>query len=282
MTLFFDGDFSAGTAPAPPSVSVRPPLAPIFSGWDTIHNNNNDDDNNNSGNSNINNTNSAGFVANSVRVEELLQTMRREMLQQGLQFPSEVDSDLDQDSDENHNHIDTSNNHNEVGHGAQRVQQRKDEFDEFGVRMPDAARVQRLLSHRSQDLEEDLLGRTDHPSVDWMFEPPHDVSFAGTLEQARDVAREADQYVLVNIQSHQEFASQLLNRDVWSDEAVRVVLGTDFVFWQRGHTTRQGQRFMQHYRVAEADLPLIVVVDPVTGAKLATWTVSVFILTNYT
>ena len=37
---------------------------------------------------------------------------------------------------------------------------------------------------------------------------------------------------LVNLQSDKEFASHQLNRDTWSDSALRSVLQASFIFWQ--------------------------------------------------
>lgn len=38
----------------------------------------------------------------------------------------------------------------------------------------------------------------------------------------------------MNIQSHLEFSSQMMNRDTFVDETVISLLRTSFVFWQRG------------------------------------------------
>lgn len=88
----------------------------------------------------------------------------------------------------------------------------------------------------------------------------------------------------MNLQSHSEFTSQLLNRDTWSNESVREFLNASFVFWQRGHTSEQGRRYMQTYRLQEDNLPHIGIISPETGAKIFNWTVShcIFDLFNIT
>lgn len=58
-----------------------------------------------------------------------------------------------------------------------------EEYDEEGIRRPDPVRLQRLISGNSIDQNYEVLGRVDDPSVDWMFEPPRDITFPGTLEQ---------------------------------------------------------------------------------------------------
>ena len=56
------------------------------------------------------------------------------------------------------------------------------------------------------------------------------------LFQARDVGSSQNRWLLVNIQDVKEFACQMLNRDVWSHQAVKGIIGEHFVFWQVGFT----------------------------------------------
>ena len=91
---------------------------------------------------------------------------------------------------------------------------------------------------------------------------------------------------MVNIQNVQEFSCQVLNRDVWSNPAVKEIITEHFVFWQVWvklsylfnapttfgltsfflkvyHDSSEGQRYMQFYNVIE--FPYIAVLDPRTG-----------------
>ncbi len=145
------------------------------------------------------------------------------------------------------------------------------QYDDEGIRRPDPVRQQRLVRQVSDD---DVLARADDPSIDWMFPPPRHLSYMGSLEQARGIANGENRWILVNIQSHSEFSSHLLNRDVWTNETIESLFRTSFLFWQRGHTTRDGQDYMRTYKVAEDDLPHIAFIDPRTGAKMLTLTVS--------
>ena len=52
--------------------------------------------------------------------------------------------------------------------------------------------------------------------------------------QARSMAKDDKKWMLVNIQSHLEFSSQMMNRDTFVDETIITLLRTSFVFWQRG------------------------------------------------
>jgi UBX domain-containing protein 7 len=79
----------------------------------------------------------------------------------------------------------------------------------------------------------------------------------------------------VNIQSHLQFDSHLLNRDTWTHETMESVLRTTFLFWQRGHTSGDGINYMRMHKLTVDDLPHIGIIDPRTGAKLVTLTVRV-------
>ena len=50
--------------------------------------------------------------------------------------------------------------------------------------------------------------------------------------QARDSGTAQNRWLLVNVQNVQEFACQVLNRDVWSNASVREMVKQSFVLWQ--------------------------------------------------
>ena len=68
-----------------------------------------------------------------------------------------------------------------------------------------------------------------------LFKPPIDIMFKGDFQNARDSASSAKKWLLVNIQDACEFQCQVLNRDVWSNEAVKTILREHFIFWQVSH-----------------------------------------------
>jgi hypothetical protein len=121
---------------------------------------------------------------------------------------------------------------------------------------------------------QDALARAEDPNVEWMFEPARHLSYMGSLEQARSVANSENRWLVVNIQSHDEFTSHLLNRDVWTNETIVDLFRTTFLFWQRGHTSRDGRDYMTMHKVTDDQLPHIAFIDPRTGAKKLTLTVS--------
>ena len=69
-------------------------------------------------------------------------------------------------------------------------------------------------------------------TLEELFKPPIDIIFKGDLQTARDSATSAKKWLLVNIQDACEFQCQVLNRDVWSNEAVKTILREHFIFWQ--------------------------------------------------
>ena len=69
-------------------------------------------------------------------------------------------------------------------------------------------------------------------ALEELFKPPIDIIFKGDLQTARDSAISAKKWLLVNIQDAGEFQCQVLNRDVWSNEAVKTILREHFIFWQ--------------------------------------------------
>jgi thioredoxin-related protein len=50
--------------------------------------------------------------------------------------------------------------------------------------------------------------------------------------QARNFAKENKKWLLVNIQDPTEFSCQVMNRDLWSEQAVKDVIKESFVFLQ--------------------------------------------------
>mmetsp|Transcript_19550 Transcript_19550/g.21206 ORF Transcript_19550/g.21206 Transcript_19550/m.21206 type:complete len:534 (+) Transcript_19550:38-1639(+) len=144
------------------------------------------------------------------------------------------------------------------------------EYDEEGVRRPDPVRMQRLISRGFSG--ERSLGRAEDPTIEWLFPPARHLSSQESFDRVKEQGKEEKRWIVVNIQSHQEFPSHLLNRDTWTNESVESILRTTFIFWQRGSTTQDGRDFMRLYHLGEEQLPNITVVDPRTGASVFSWT----------
>ena len=65
-----------------------------------------------------------------------------------------------------------------------------------------------------------------------IYKAPTDLCFQGTFEELRDAGRAQGRWLLVNIQSPTEFASQQLNADTWTDETAGIVtMGPGIAQW---------------------------------------------------
>lgn len=148
---------------------------------------------------------------------------------------------------------------------------KNNEVDEFGIRRPDQIRRnQRLISsHQSSEATyDDIMGRAEDESVDWMFPPPAHLSFAGNLDMAVDMAESDQKWLLVSLQHHEEFSSHMLNRDTWCNDTVEQIVRSSFIFWQRGSTCTEAKKYLSIYKVDVGDLPQTAIIDPRTRAKV--------------
>lgn len=71
-----------------------------------------------------------------------------------------------------------------------------------------------------------------------LFRPPCDILFLGSFIEARERAKDVNRWLLVNVQNSQEFACQILNRDVWPNSQIREIIKDHFVLWQVLRTGR--------------------------------------------
>ena len=104
-----------------------------------------------------------------------------------------------------------------------------------------------------------------------IYRPPTEVCFVGSFEELRLTGRQQSRWLLVNIQSPTEFASQQLNADTWTDEGLRAVLGSSFLLWQRYFEGEEGATYCRHYLQEGATFPHIGLLDPVTGQLVESW-----------
>ena len=166
--------------------------------------------------------------------------------------------------------VDERDRYEQMGHSRRdRSGSGPDVFDEYGIRQADPRVLSRLLSSSNED--DDPTNKMDEEGVDWVFGPPTHLSFPGSLESAKELAKADKKWLLVNIQNHLEFASSQLNRDTWTDDTVISIVRCSFVFWQRGNTSLDGKNFMRLHRLSDHNLPIVCVIDPRTGAMLKNW-----------
>ncbi|CAH3029632.1 unnamed protein product [Porites evermanni] len=142
-----------------------------------------------------------------------------------------------------------------------RRRQAKSVFDAFRDFQAEA-RQQEAASNPS-------ISRGKKKTLHDLFRPPIDLLHKGTFDTAKIDGQEHNKWLLVNVQDVQEFPCQQLNRDVWSNEAVRNVIKENFVLWQVYRDSNEGERFIQFYHVNS--YPYLAVLDPRTGEKMVEW-----------
>jgi len=104
-----------------------------------------------------------------------------------------------------------------------------------------------------------------------IYRPPVELCFSGTFEQLREEGRKLSRWLLVNIQSPVEFASQQLNADTWQDETLGAVIKANFLFWQQYFDSTEGAKYCRYYLQGSTSFPHIGVIDPVTGQLVKSW-----------
>ncbi|KAF7653021.1 hypothetical protein LDENG_00088220 [Lucifuga dentata] len=102
-----------------------------------------------------------------------------------------------------------------------------------------------------------------------LFRPPIELMHKGSFETAKDCGQLENKWLMINIQNVQDFACQCLNRDVWSNDAVKNIIREHFIFWQVYHDSEEGQRYIQFYKLNK--FPYISILDPRTGQKMVEW-----------
>ncbi|XP_060580211.1 UBX domain-containing protein 7-like isoform X2 [Ruditapes philippinarum] len=128
---------------------------------------------------------------------------------------------------------------------------------------------------KSQQEEELMAGASGSRSsrktktLQDLFRPPIDITYKGNLANARETGKTQGKWLMVNIQNVQEFPCQALNRDVWSNSAVKALIKDNFIFWQVYHDSVEGQKYRQFYKVDS--WPYVAILDPQTGENMITW-----------
>ena len=124
--------------------------------------------------------------------------------------------------------------------------------------------------------EPEVFGLSKRPkNLAEIYKAPTELCFLGSFEELRAAGRAHQRWLLVNIQSPTEFASQQLNADTWHDETLQAVIKASFLFWQQYYDSPDGQKFCRFYlpsTIPGTGLPLIGIIDPITGQLVKTWT----------
>lgn len=121
----------------------------------------------------------------------------------------------------------------------------------------------RMAGQRGEESQSEAL-----PS---MFEPPKDVLYSrGDFQDAAVDAQKDHKWLILNIQSPSNFDSHRLNRDTWRDGTLQALLQASFIVYQTYDVAEEGIELIGMYDITE--YPVILIVDPVTGAPMKRWT----------
>ncbi|KAJ6262407.1 UBX domain-containing protein [Drechslerella dactyloides] len=107
-----------------------------------------------------------------------------------------------------------------------------------------------------------------------LYTPPFDIMTRSDFSSARDIGKERLKWLMVNIQDSKVFDSQVLNRDVWKDPAIKSTIRENFIFLQYAHDSADGAQYINLYlnvRYPPPDFPHIGIIDPRTGELLKSW-----------
>lgn len=155
------------------------------------------------------------------------------------------------------------------------------------ARQPNAMHFDDEHDDESMELENDENspqhgdnGPHDDDTLGTIFRPPTDLTFQGSFESAKTRARQLDKWLLANVQAKGQldtsevlnrnpfFDSGALNRDTWSNDQVRQVLHGSFMLYQVYNADIEGNKICTYYSLSQAQLPAVLVIDPLTGALM--------------
>ncbi|KAG2575559.1 hypothetical protein PVAP13_7KG383400 [Panicum virgatum] len=110
---------------------------------------------------------------------------------------------------------------------------------------------------------------SSHDNLASLYRPPFSLIFNGPFDKAKLEASSLGKWLLINLQSTEEFSSHMLNRDTWGNEAVAQLIRSNFIFWQVYHDTSEGRKVCTYYNLVS--IPAILLIDPITGQKICGW-----------
>ncbi|ONK71168.1 uncharacterized protein A4U43_C04F5510 [Asparagus officinalis] len=102
-----------------------------------------------------------------------------------------------------------------------------------------------------------------------LYRRPNSLTIQGSFTQVKTQSLVENRWLIVNLQSNEEFNSHLLNRDTWSNESVEEMIRHNFIFWQVYNDTDEGKKVNAYYKVSS--LPAILIIDPITGQQMRCW-----------
>jgi hypothetical protein len=109
-----------------------------------------------------------------------------------------------------------------------------------------------------------------------LFRPPFDIMQRLDWDEAREDGKEMKRWILVNLQDMAIFPCQALNRDIWSNAAIKDVVRENFIFLQYSRQDMLAQKYIGFYFPSQTHenpdiYPHVCIVDPRTGEQVKVW-----------
>jgi hypothetical protein len=107
-----------------------------------------------------------------------------------------------------------------------------------------------------------------------LFRPPFELMYQGSWEKARDMGKDEEKWLIVNIQDPAIFDCQRLNRDIWKNDDIKATVRENFIFLQYAKDDPRNQQYVNYYfhaRDSSDAYPHIAIVDPRTGEQVKVW-----------
>jgi len=93
-------------------------------------------------------------------------------------------------------------------------------------------------------------------------------------DEAKDMGKEEEKWIIVNVQDSSIFDCQMLNRDIWKHEGIKETIRENFIFMQYEKNDPAGNQYIRFYFPRSDDMdayPYIAIIDPRTGEQVKTW-----------
>ncbi|PTB66858.1 hypothetical protein BBK36DRAFT_1158810 [Trichoderma citrinoviride] len=109
-----------------------------------------------------------------------------------------------------------------------------------------------------------------------LFRPPYDLISRLTWDEARALGKEDKKWIMVNLQDMSDFNCQMLNRDIWKDQAVSELVKENFIFMQLDKDYPEAEEYLTFYFPNQGhenpdNYPHVSIVDPRTGEQVKVW-----------
>jgi hypothetical protein len=108
-----------------------------------------------------------------------------------------------------------------------------------------------------------------------MYRPPFEIISRLSFDDAREEGKEKEKWILVNVQDPSIFDCQVLNRDLWKNKDIVVIIKEHFIFLQYAKDDSRGANYINYYFQNSLHdqnaYPHIGIVDPRTGEQVKVW-----------